>query len=118
MKELYINDNYHIQIDPNTKEISSPISQGYSVKRMYAIQEPTHVTYRCGEVQYKADVDKGDVVCIFYHKDFKQEMIVIKNEQLYDNLIDKYASDQREKEEWARKAEESQKTKEDEQENK
>ena len=68
---------------------------------MYAIQEPTHITYRCGETQYKADADKGDVVCIFYHKDFKQEMIVIKNEQLYDNLIDKHDRDQQEKERWA-----------------
>lgn len=74
---------------------------------MYAIQEPTHVTYRCGEVQYKADVDKGDVVCILYHKDFKKEMIVIKNDELYDNLIDKHARDQQEKERWAKQQEKS-----------
>jgi hypothetical protein len=101
MKELYINDNYHIQIDPDTKEISSPISDSYGVKRMYAIQEPTHITYRCGEVQHRADANTGDVVCILYHKDYKQEMIVIKNEQLYDNIIDKHARYQREKEIWA-----------------
>ena len=68
---------------------------------MYAIQEPTVVVYRCGEVEYHENVDKGDVVCILYHKDFKKELIVIKNKELYDNIIDKFIRDQQEKERWA-----------------
>ena len=68
---------------------------------MYAIQEPTIVVYRCGEAEYHETVDKGDVVCILYHKDFKKDLIVIKNEELYDNLIDKHVRDQQEKERWA-----------------
>lgn len=69
---------------------------------MYAIQEPTTVVYRCGETENRVSADKGDIVCVLYHKDFKKELVVIKNEELYDNLIDKHARDQQEKEQWAK----------------
>ena len=78
---------------------------------MYAIQEPTTVIYKCGEVEDKVCADKGDVVCVLYHKDFKKELIVVKNEELYDNLIDKHAQDQQEKEQWAKELSESKKLK-------
>lgn len=74
---------------------------------MYAIQEPTLIIYRCGETEYTANAEEGDVVCILYHEDFKKEVIVIKNDELYDNLIDKHARDQQEKERWAKQQVES-----------
>jgi len=70
---------------------------------MYAIQEPTTVVYKSGEAEDKVCADKGDVVCVLYRKDFKKDLIVVKNEELYDNLIDRNAREQREKEEWAAK---------------
>lgn len=113
MKQLYINNNYYIQIDPDTNHIDHPINFSYSVKSMYAIQEPTSVTYSCGETEYHETADKGDVVCVLYHKNFKKDLIVIKNEELYNNLIDRFIRDQQEKEDWA----ESNKVKKDEEDN-
>lgn len=80
---------------------------------MYAIQEPTSIIYRYGEVEYHENADKGDVVCVMYHRDFKKELIVIKNEELYDNLIDKSIRDQQEKERWAESKKDEQKNEED-----
>lgn len=103
MKELYIGaNNTHIQIDPENKQIVDTIDTGYCVKRMYAIQEPTHIIYKTGETQICADADAGDVVIIFYHNEFTNELVVVKNEQIYNNLIDKHNKEQQQKEEWAK----------------
>lgn len=77
------------------------INYGYSVEKMYAIQAPTVVSYRKGEVSAHLEAKPGDVVCVMSHKCFDDEILVITNDKLFNNLVNRHIKDQEEKIKWA-----------------
>lgn len=67
-----------------------------------------HVVYGSGDKHQEADVQKGDIVVTFYHNTFKNQLVIIKNNDLWtENLVEYRKEEQKEKERWAQAAKQS-----------
>lgn len=101
MKTLYVTQGSNILINPDDNTADKIESSPVSIDRVYLIEEPTHIVYGYGETHIEADADKGDLVVVFYNREFDNRMIVVKNEQWTENIVEFYRKEQEEKERWA-----------------
>ena len=97
-----MNDDYNIIIDQETNK-ASKLDGFYSVfRRVYPVTEDMHLVYNSGEYSFEADVKKGSLIGILYSREYKDEIIIIECKALFDNIMDRIAREQKEKEEWAK----------------
>lgn len=101
MKTLYISRGSNIIIDTenNTANRTEACRQG--IDNLFLAEEPMHVVYGYGEFQKECDVEKGDIIVTFYNDSFKNRMIIVKNEEWVENLVEAKKAEQEEKERWA-----------------
>lgn len=101
MKTLYLTrgNNILIDIENNTADKLSSARQG--IDYIYKVTEPMHIIYQCGEVRKEADAEAGDIIITFYDKVFDNQMIVVKNEDWFNNITNYEKREQEEKLKWA-----------------
>lgn len=101
MNTLYITEYSNILVDTENKKANKLPTQRASINQIYLAEEPMHVVYGCGEYHKELDVEKGDIIITFYCKTFKDSIVVVKNEDWLNNLLDYNKRQQEEKERWA-----------------
>lgn len=102
MKTLYISRR-NILIDSENNSCDSIPSSRAGIEDIYLAKEPMRVVYGLGNCHKEADVEAGDIIVTFYVDDFKTKMIVVKNEEWADIILDYEKKQQEEKERWAAK---------------
>ena len=103
MKTFYISNNGNIAVDTDNNSCGSLSTEREAISRIYLAKEPMHVVYESGEYKKEVDVEKDDIIIVFYDHAFKHKMIVVKNGDWADNIIEYNAEEQKRKEEWAKK---------------
>lgn len=104
MKTLYLTKGgSNILIDPENKKANKISYQRQSIDSIFVVKEPMHVIYGCGEYEKEVDVEEGDIIVTFYHKVFKNQMVVVNSKDWSENLIEYERKEQEEKELWALK---------------
>lgn len=101
MKTLYITTGANIIVDDEAKTADKLETQRSAINNIYLAEEPMHVVYGSGEYQRETDVEKDDLIISFYSRDFKHKMIVVKNQEWVENLVEYNKKQQEEKERWA-----------------
>lgn len=101
MKTLYITTGSNILVDHETNTANRLETEITAIDRVYIAEYPMHVVYGSGEYHSEADVEKGDIIVTFYRGSFKNRMVVVKNEQWLENLLQYRKEQQEEKERWA-----------------
>lgn len=103
MKTFYISNNGNIAVDTDNNSCGSLSTEREAISRIYLAKEPMHVVYESGEYKKEIDVEEGDLIVVFYENAFKNKMIVVKNSEWTENLVEYNAEEQKRKEEWAKK---------------
>ena len=103
MKTLYLTRGANILVDQENNKATRIDSARQGIDYIYLVEEPMHVVYGCGEKHQETDAEKGDIIVTFYNDTFKNELIVVKNEQWRENLNLYNKKIQEEKERWAAK---------------
>lgn len=106
MKTLYLNDsNENIIVDTEDGFVGKLRGEDrYSIRTIYAIEEPMHVIYQSGETKEELDVKKGDILIRFYGSDKALKTIIaVKSKDWVKNIEYRNALEQKAKEEWAAK---------------
>jgi len=101
MKTLYINGSTNILVDAENNTASKLDTCCQHINHIYLAKEPMHIVYGSGEYHEEADVEKGDIIIIFYHGRFKNQMIVVRSDRWVENIEAKIQEEQKEKERWA-----------------
>lgn len=101
MKTLYITRGNNIVIDTENNTVDKFNTCRQAIDYIYLVEEPVHIVYGSGDIKTETDADKGDIIITFYDKVFKHQMIVVKNDQWAENLIEYKKKEQEEKERWA-----------------
>lgn len=102
MKTLYLTrggSNVLVDLENNTANRIS--TRRGAIDSIYLAEEPMHIVYGSGEYKKELDAEKNDIIVTFYHDTFKNQIIVIKNEDWFDNLVEYEKKQQEEKERWA-----------------
>ena len=95
-------DSGRVMLDDNNNPSSVSRSRN-SIEDVYLIKEDTKVIFKRGEHEYEVEAKAGNIVIVFYEKEFPNKMIVVDNEQWKENLETYEAWEQKQKEEWAAK---------------
>ena len=106
MKTLYLNDsNENIIVDTEDGFVGRLRGEDrYSIRTIYAIEEPMHVIYQSGETKEELDVKKGDILIRFYGSEKSlKTVIAVKSKDWAKNIEYRNALEQKAKEEWAAK---------------
>lgn len=103
MKTLYINSNANILIDEEEHHVSRLDTQREGISRVYLIPEAMHIVFGEGETHQELDVEKDDIVIVFYTGTFDKQIVVVKSKDWARNLKIYNEEQQKIKEEWALK---------------
>lgn len=103
MKTFYISNNGNIAVDTDNNSCGSLSTEREAISRIYLAKEPMHVVYESGEYKKEIDVEEGDLIIVFYENAFKNRMVVVKNSEWTENLVEYNAEEQKRKEEWAKR---------------
>lgn len=107
MKTLYITRGNNIVVDTENNTVDRMSCERTAIDDLFRVKEPMHVIYQRGEYKKEADVVPGDLIITFYDNDFLHKMIVVKNSD-WAEMLDAYEkAEQKRKEEWAAKQNES-----------
>lgn len=103
MKELFITYSGAIQFDPETQKASAVHINPDSVRRVFKVSEPTHVTYEIGETKQELYAEEGDLVVEFseYRSEYPNMIVVAKSAQWLENINAYEDEEQKRKEKWA-----------------
>lgn len=101
MKTLYLTENNNIVIDTDNNSADRINRARLAINDAFIIKEPMHVVYGFDGNKKEMDADKGDIVITFYEDSFPNKVIVIKNDQWVENLLEYEKKEQEEKERWA-----------------
>lgn len=101
MKTLYITRGNNILVDTENNTANRIDTARQGIDNMYVAKEPMHVVYGVGEYHRETDVDANDIIVTFYPSEFKNKMLIIKNPEWVENILDYEAKQQEEKIRWA-----------------
>lgn len=102
MKTLYITSGPgNVLVDPENNTANKLNAQRDAISTVYIAEEPMHVVYGAGEYKKNIDVEKDDIIVVFYHKVFKNEILVVKSAEWVENLAIYNKEQQELKERWA-----------------
>lgn len=101
MKTLYLTRGNNILIDVENNTADRLSSARQAIDYIYKVTEPMHVVYQCGEVRKEADAENGDIIITFYDKVFDNQMIIVKNEDWFNNITNFEKREQEENLKWA-----------------
>ena len=103
MKTLYFTNTGQIVFDEETREVNSISSDREGINRIYLIEEPMTIVYKREEGDsYSETAEAGDIVVVFYDRDFKYPIVVAKSDKWNENLIEYRKKIQADKERWAK----------------
>lgn len=102
MNTLYITGSGRIMLDENNNPSSVERSRT-SIDDVYYIKEDTKVVFNRGEYKTEVEAKAGNIVVVFYEKEFPNRVIVVDSEPWRENLEAYEAWEQKQKEEWAAK---------------
>ena len=102
MKNLYITRGNNICIDIENNTVDKLPTSRQAIDYVYSVKEPMHVIYGCGEYKKEADAEPGDIIVTFYDRVFKNQMIIVKNNEWFENVVEYEKKEQEEKERWAK----------------
>ena len=100
MKTLYITNNSNILIDTENNSCNTLRCDRGGVNDVFLVDEPMHIVYGYGEHHRELDAEAGDIIITFY-SDFINKLIIVKNEDWKNNLIDYRKQEEEEKLRWA-----------------
>lgn len=102
MKKIYLTGTYSgVTVDTET-DVAEPFKENRcAISSVYLIKEPAEVIYTNGEKVERQNVEKDDIVIVFYEERFKNRLIVLKNQQWVENILEYENCLQEEKERWA-----------------
>lgn len=104
MKNLFITSEGNVSFDTETQECNPCGSDISNVRRVFLIDEPTHVVYKFGDKTSDVYAEPDDIIVVFYNNDaFKNQMVLAKSAKWVDNIRSYRAAEQKRKEEWAAK---------------
>lgn len=103
MKTLYLTRGNNIVIDQEENTVDKLSSARQGIDYIYLVKEPMHVVYGYGDQQQEFDVKKNEIIVVFYTNVFKNKVVVVKNKQWADNLLEYEKKEQEQKEAWAAK---------------
>lgn len=104
MKTLYLTDtSANIVVDQEANTCGSISRDVESIRSVYVIDEPMHVIYQAGEYRRELDVEKDDIVVVFYSREFPNKIVVAKSADWVSNIRTYREAEQKRKEEWATK---------------
>lgn len=102
MKTLYLTDSSaNIVVDQEANTCGTISRDIESIRGVYVIDEPTHVIYQAGEYRRELDVEKDDIVVVFYSSEFPNKIVVAKSADWVSNIRTYREAEQKRKEEWA-----------------
>ena len=101
MKTAYITKGCNIVVDEEVKSVKRLDNQRTGIDYIYLAEEPMHVIYGYGEYNKEFDVEKGDIIVVFYPDVFKNKIVIIKNAEWLENLVEYNKECQEDKERWA-----------------
>lgn len=103
MKTLYITRGNNIVVDNETNTANRLNEDRSAINAIYLVKEPMHVVYGFGENHTEQDVEEGDIIVVFYDNTFKNQLVVVKNNERWVENIKEYNKEmQAEKERWAK----------------
>ena len=111
MNKFYIGHGGQICINEDTDKIVNIGSAPERISRIFMLDEPTEIIYSVGETERTLNAEKGDIVIVFYEKNYKYPVITVKSEEWLENITGYLKKQQAEKEAWAAKQCESCNTK-------
>lgn len=107
MKTLYLTgSSANIWVDPEEQETGTlRCYDKYDIRNIYYIEEPMHVIYQCGEYREEIDAKKGELLIVFYDNQYNKYILdTIRTKQWVANIKNRLKLEQKEKEEWAKRA--------------
>lgn len=100
MKTLYLTRGNNIVIDPENESADKLASERVGIDNLFYIKEPMCVVYGYDNKTVSVDVETGDIVIAFY-TNVKNPVVIVKNEQWVENILQLQKEAQEEKERWA-----------------
>lgn len=102
MKTLYLTDSSaNIVVDQEANTCGSISRDIESIRGIYVIDEPMHVIYQAGEYRRELDVEKDDILVVFYRSEFPNQIVVAKSADWVSNVKTYREAEQKRKEDWA-----------------
>lgn len=91
-------------VNPETMEMDRVISDSLYIDRLYLIEDSCHVKCcRDDADDEEFDAEPGDVIAFFWKDSIPHKTIIVKSEELKDNIEFHRAERQKQKEAWAAK---------------
>ena len=110
MKKIINIDRKPIIVDTDTAQVQAINRSARGIDDVYVIPEDANVEWTSKLFHDKticADVKKNDILIVFYDRDLGTDFVIIKSEDWLKALDNAKAADQKRKEEWAAKQNES-----------
>ena len=109
MKKIVNTMRTPIMIDTDTLEVSALNRGPRAIDDIYVIPEDATITWKKVGADSKdrtVDVKKGDIMIVFYDRDYAKDFVIVSGADEWKEAIDTYNEKvQKRKEEWALKQE-------------
>lgn len=102
MKTLYISNSGQVLLNENNTP-EPAYRQSGGIDDIYYLKEDTNVVYTKGEDKITLEGKAGDLVIIFYDRDFTNKVILVSSKEWAENMEAREAAEQKRKEDWAKK---------------
>lgn len=107
MKKIINSNRTPIIFDTDTFETSALSRGPRAIDDIYVIPEDATIIWKSvssNADDRTVDVNKGDIMIVFYDKDYAKDFVIVKNADEWNEAINNFnAAVQKRKEEWASK---------------
>lgn len=101
MNTLYVSNSGQVLLNENNAP-EAIYRQSTCIDDMYYLKDDTTVVYMKGDNKITLEGKAGDLVIVFYDRDFVNKVILVKSPEWVENIFAREAAEQKRKEEWAK----------------